>query len=181
MIVPAGIHGVIKIFSSLFLIGGLYLLIIYRSKPGKRPLAAKAAGLVSLVAAMLLPSIVRVPVVHWTAYRPEVMEQALKDAKPVALDFSADWCVPCIQLDEKTYSDPRVIQELERFVRVRADVTDMKSPKVQEILSRYEVESVPVLLFIDSQGREVRESRVDGFVEPEELVMILKSPRLKDL
>jgi len=83
--------------------------------------------------------------------------------KPVLVDFYADWCVSCKELERYTFSDPGVVAELERFVLLRADVT-ANDPRDRELMQgRFGIPGPPAILFFDTAGRELRGYRVIGF------------------
>lgn len=110
----------------------------------------------------------------WQAYQPEVLVRARREGKPVLMDFYADWCAPCIQLEETTWRDPRVEEATRPFVLVKVDLTDYESPRSQEIRSQFGVTGVPEILFLDAQGEELRFIRVLGYVGPEDLLHRLR-------
>jgi len=83
--------------------------------------------------------------------------------KPVLLDFYADWCVSCKELERYTFSDPTVIAELERFVRLRADVTANDTQDQALMQARFGIPGPPAILFFDTKGRELRGYRIIGF------------------
>jgi len=83
--------------------------------------------------------------------------------KPVLLDFYADWCVSCKELERYTFSDPTVVAELERFVLLRADVTANDAQDQALMQTRFGIPGPPAVLFFDPQGRELRGYRVIGF------------------
>ncbi len=82
--------------------------------------------------------------------------------RPVMLDFYADWCVSCKEL-EYTFSDPTVVAELDRFVLLRADVTANDEQDQALMQGRFDIPGPPAILFFDSKGRELRGYRVIGF------------------
>ncbi len=93
--------------------------------------------------------------------------------KKILLDFSAKWCAACKELEEKTFSDPRVQNALKEYVLIRADVT--KNEKQQKKLSKeYGVFGPPVIIFIDEQGNVEKAKTIVGFVEPEEFLKTLQ-------
>ena len=92
--------------------------------------------------------------------------------KKIMIDFAAQWCTACKELDEKTFSDSKVQEALKDYVLIRADVT--KNKKQQKELSKaYGVFGPPVVIFIDKNGNVEREKTIVGYVEPKEFLQIL--------
>jgi thioredoxin:protein disulfide reductase len=90
--------------------------------------------------------------------------------KPVIIDFFATWCIPCKELDEKTFSDAAVAKDLDRFTRIKADLTNGDDPLVKELTKRYAIVGVPTVVFIDSSGHEQQQLRLTGFEKPEQFL-----------
>jgi thiol:disulfide interchange protein DsbD len=84
------------------------------------------------------------------------------NGKPVLLDFYADWCVSCKEMDRFTFSDPHVANRLAGIQLLRADVT-ADSAEDKALLKRFGLFGPPGTIFFDSQGREVPGTRVIGF------------------
>ena len=92
--------------------------------------------------------------------------------KKIMIDFAAQWCTACKELDEKTFSDPKVQEALQDYVLIRADVT--KNGKQQKELSKaYGVFGPPVVIFVDENGNIERSKTIVGFVEPDEFLKTL--------
>ena len=106
--------------------------------------------------------------VQWQKYDSAAVMAST--GKPVIIDFFATWCIPCKELDEKTFSDARVAKELDRFTRIKADLTNGEDPQVQELTKRYGIVGVPTIVFIDSSGREQQQLRLTGFEKPEQFL-----------
>lgn len=104
------------------------------------------------------------PSIVWQNYDPAVLDWARQEERPVILEFSADWCPPCKELDQFTFSDQRVIDAAAPFVMVKADVTDWESPESEALKSQFGVTGVPEILFFDAEGNEIPEIRAIGFL-----------------
>ncbi|MCX7687211.1 MAG: thioredoxin family protein, partial [Fimbriimonadales bacterium] len=101
--------------------------------------------------------------IQWTPYSDALVEQARREGKPVVIDFTAEWCIACGELKEYTFTDPAVVKEAERFVRLVVDATRSGDPEVVRITRQYEVVGLPTVVFIGSDGRERRDLRLTGF------------------
>lgn len=105
--------------------------------------------------------------VQWQKYDASLIAQAKAAGKPVVIDFYADWCLPCKELDEKTFSNAEVIASLDGFVRVKADLTSPEDATTKALTSEYAILGVPTIVFIDAAGNENKDARLTGFEEPE--------------
>ncbi|MCS7064760.1 MAG: thioredoxin family protein, partial [Fimbriimonadales bacterium] len=101
--------------------------------------------------------------IHWEPYSEARLEQAIRERKPIIIDFTAAWCQACIELEEYTYTHPRVVRESERFVRLIVDATREDDPEVQRILQKHAVVGLPTVIFIGTDGQERRDLRLTGF------------------
>ena len=99
------------------------------------------------------------------------LEQALKQAaaqnKPAMLDFYADWCVSCIEMERKTFSDPDVQAALADTVLLKADVT-LNDAKDKALLDAFGLFGPPSILFFDRNGEEMPRFRLMGFLDADE-------------
>ncbi|MDZ7812719.1 MAG: protein-disulfide reductase DsbD [Ideonella sp.] len=91
------------------------------------------------------------------------LEGLLKAAgRPVMLDFYADWCVSCKEMERFTFSDPAVQARLSKALLLKADVT-ANSPDDKALLKRFHLFGPPGIIFFDPQGKEIPDVRVMGF------------------
>jgi thiol:disulfide interchange protein DsbD len=120
-------------------------------------------------AAFALPS-KRGAGVQWDQYDTKTLAAASSAGKPVVIDFYADWCLPCKELDANTFTDATVIQEMDRFVRVKADLTLADDPKAQALAKQYNVIGVPAIVFLDASGQEIRALRLNQYENAEKFL-----------
>lgn len=92
--------------------------------------------------------------------------------RPVMLDFYADWCVSCKEMERFTFSDPRVQQKLAGFTVLQADVT-ANSDDDKALLSRFKLFGPPGIIFFDAGGTEVSAVRIVGFQSADEFLRTL--------
>lgn len=154
-------------------IGGIYLGFIEDSgniKTGFRWLKY-AAGTGALIAGFMLFQNLQKENVQWQKYDASLIEQS---NKPVMLDFYADWCIPCIELDRKTFTDGRVIEETESFVRMKVDLTHFNSEQAEKLRQQYGIAGVPTIMFLNSEGNEIKDARVVGFLDPDNFLKRVK-------
>ena len=91
------------------------------------------------------------------------LDQRLQSAgRPVMLDFYADWCVSCKEMEARTFSDPAIHARLDKALLLRADVT-ANSDDDRALLKRFHLFGPPGIILFDAQGREVDAARVVGF------------------
>lgn len=104
----------------------------------------------------------------------EQLDAAIAGAtgKPMLLDFYADWCVSCKEMERFTFTDPRVAAKLAGFQLLRADVT-ANNDRDRALLKRFHLFGPPGTIFFDGQGREVPRTRVVGFESANQFLVTL--------
>jgi len=102
----------------------------------------------------------------WIWNETEGFTQAAAEGKPVMMDFWAEWCVACNELDHFTYNQPEILDLAEDFVSIKMDMTN-NSVENKAKLNKYEVFGMPTVIFFDSTGKELE--RFSGFISADDM------------
>jgi thiol:disulfide interchange protein DsbD len=158
------------------ILGGLYLGFLEPSGKGKKGLRRFqwAFGVIALVLGFLSANALREAGMSWEQFSEAKIAEAKKLNKPIVIDFYADWCIPCLELDRKTFTDPGVIAETKDFIRLKVDLTHFDSPESEALRKKFSIAGVPTIVFIDKRGHEVAASRVVGYIPPKEFLEKVK-------
>ena len=103
----------------------------------------------------------------------QFLAQAKEQKKIVLLDFYADWCISCKEMEINTFANPEVNEELQKFVLLQADVTK-NSVENQALLKRFGLFGPPGILIFDLNSEELKDQRVIGYMPPQRFVQRLK-------
>jgi thioredoxin:protein disulfide reductase len=114
------------------------------------------------------------PVVFTRVASMDELDRAISGARgrPVMLDFYADWCVSCKEMERYTFTDPQVSNRMAGVVKIQADVT-ANSAEHQKLLKRFRLFGPPGIVFFDREGREIEGLRVIGFQPAERFAKVL--------
>jgi thioredoxin:protein disulfide reductase len=172
--------GVLLVFVGVF--AGAFHAV--GEEPSRERMARKALGLAILLVGgfLLLAGVGRMTGIglpaarhgDWLIDDAAGLAQARSVGKPAVLDFWADWCGACKELDHNTWSDPEVRRELERFVAVKLDLTASNEANRAKLAS-YGVPGLPTVIFYDASGREA--TRFFGFKPPREVLDLMRRVR----
>jgi thiol:disulfide interchange protein DsbD len=187
----------------LLVVTGIYLRAIDPLPPAARPFErfAKGIGVLALVAGIAFlvgalsgsrdllqplsglrgnaPPADRAAAVAFTRISaPAELDRAVASSggRPVMLDFYADWCVSCKEMERYTFTDARVQERLAGLVKLQADVT-ANSADDQALLQRFRLFGPPGIIFFDREGREMAAARVIGFQPAERFAAVLDQVR----
>lgn len=105
---------------------------------------------------------------EWVKYSEEVLVQAEKEQKPVMIDFYADWCAACHELEEKTFSTDEFQQISKLFLLVKFDATE-DNEEIQRVLKKYDVKGLPTVIFINRNGVLLKDLTFTQFINMDEL------------
>jgi thiol:disulfide interchange protein DsbD len=94
--------------------------------------------------------------------------------KPVMLDFYAEWCVSCKEMERFTFSDPRVQAKLQDVVKFQVDVTNATNDD-RRFLKRFNLFGPPGIIFFDQNGNEIVSMRTVGFQQADRFLKTLET------
>ena len=169
------------LMAGVLVLGALYLLVVDRTGH-EQPTIDRVMRVLS--AAMLLAGVLMAPDLRshdaageaggghleWQPYDASSVQAAIAGGAPVIIDFYADWCAPCRELDEKTFSDQAVQDGLAEYGRFKVDLT-RSSEANQDLTTEYSVMGVPTVI-VFSGGEEI--FRITGFEPPERFLKRLQ-------
>ena len=154
---------------------GIHLGWVTRHKSGFRGFEWIKTGfvLVAMITTTTLLGawILQGPGIAWQSYAPELIREAKTINKPVIIDFFADWCRPCRELEDITFHDRDVVKQAEAgFVMIKVDLTRKGNSDQTQLLSQYNVKGVPTVIFIDGHGIERSDLRLVDFLPPDQFL-----------
>jgi thioredoxin:protein disulfide reductase len=190
VIVPLGAKPVVAASAILALIGVFLGAIHLSFKEGVAQAVLKAAGVLALVVALTIRT---APMPEVTAGAESMqwainfhadksgtadpfnalLENARTTCKPVMIDFFAEWCAACKELDAHTYTSPKVVAETNRFVAIKVDGTN-DHEVLDKLYERFGVQGLPTVAFVDARGTVMTNPKVTGFLPPDEFIAELR-------
>ncbi len=106
--------------------------------------------------------------IQWIPYSEKILQQAVSENKPVLVDFFAEWCAACHELEEKTYTKAEFIELSKQFVLVKVDATE-DTEDVQKILTQYNIKGLPTVVFVNRKGAILNDLTFTQFLDWNEL------------
>lgn len=121
----------------------------------------------------IIPSKVEKP--NWNVFDETAYQNSLNNNEKIVVDFYAEWCIPCKELDKLTFSNEKVLEEFKNFKLYKVDMTQTLSAENENLRKKFNIVGMPTVLIINSKGEEVK--RVTGFVNAEEFLSYLKQAK----
>lgn len=166
------------VFVAFFILSAIYLIFWESGRTKARQFAWVLRGLG--VAAAVVGVIIAIPKdtaagINWQPYSEQALAQAQREGKGVIIDTYADWCIPCKELDQLTFTDPAVRREAERFVTLKLDLTKNEpDTDAGRARKKFGIVGVPTIIFLDPSGREQKNTRLEGFEKPDAFIARMK-------
>lgn len=180
----------------IMLVGGIYLAWIEPSKIGGKffPVLRQAVGILFFIGALIfafqgiqgyvqeslqkavLPSAAedKGERIQWVPYSELKIGEAVGQGRPLLLDFYADWCIPCKELDKLTFSQPEVVEMSRKFTMLKVDLTSSRNLEANRLKKKFQIKGVPTLVLLNPDGSEAEDLRVVGFIKKEKLLSYME-------
>jgi thiol:disulfide interchange protein DsbD len=161
----------------IVLVVGLVAILV-RGYGLRWPVRVGVAALLGAIALFFVPRTL-------SGWQPYPMGAGLAAASGTAagtgraavIDFSAEWCLPCLELEKRTFSDERVRKALEGRDLYKADLTKIGSPESVALAERYGILGVPTVIFLDASGQEQKDVRLVGFEDADAFLKRIERAR----
>ena len=160
----------------VMVLGGLWLGWIERTRgrgPGFRWFK-RAFGTLAAIAGVAILMTTPTGGIEFRPADAAAVRTAVASGRPVLLEFSADWCVPCHELERATFSDRAVIAASRDFHAFKIDLTRLDSPEARAWQSEWKVKGVPTVIFVGADGTEIPGLRVEGFIPPQPFLELMR-------
>lgn len=174
----------------IFLVLGLFTnLLNYLPKSGrwmnrfKALLGTLILGVLAYYLSLLLPNnwfgfqekssgsyVEQVKNPEWKTYSDELYAKAISEGRPIIIDFYADWCAACHELDQKTFSQASVKELGKNFVLLRFDATQ-DSPQMDAFKKKYMILGLPTVVFYSTSGQWRKDLTLTEFENPEKFLL----------
>lgn len=113
--------------------------------------------------------------IQWIKNEAAALTLSKKQKKPLFIDFRADWCLPCLQMEQSTYLDQDLIKLLNQdFISLQIDLTE-SSTESKKMMLKYGVSALPKIIFLSPEGEQLTAHTLHGYVKTPEFIKTLQS------
>ncbi len=166
------------VFIGFFAASAVYLLFweAGRTKPRQFGWVLRTIGVAAAVVAivMALPKKIEAEI-PWQPYSEQALAEARKAGQGVIIDTFADWCIPCKELDQSTFTNAEVKRDAERFVTLKLNLTRSDAgSEASRAKGQFGIRGVPTVIFLDGSGKERAELRLEGYEKPNAFLSRMK-------
>jgi thiol:disulfide interchange protein DsbD len=149
--------GTVVAVAAGLLLGAVHLSFSAGTRPALRKAVGTAltvAGIFAFINYLLTPEIH----IEWLRSEPAAVAAARTEGKPMLVDFMADWCLPCQEMDVKVFGRPDVAQTLADFVLLRIDLSrENEDDSLAPIKAKYHVQTLPAVRVATPDGNILAE------------------------
>jgi thioredoxin:protein disulfide reductase len=153
--------------TAMVLVGGGIGAVHLTFHDGWKAVLRKGAGVALAVTGLFaITNYVLTPKVAlaWLRAEPEATQLARASGRPLVVDFMADWCLPCKEMDVKVFSHPDVVAELSEFTLLRVDLSrEDEDAALAAVKAKYDVNTLPAVRVVSAEGQIVQ--RFDTIVD----------------
>lgn len=110
---------------------------------------------------------------NWQVFKAESLSEAKQKHQVTIIDFSADWCGACKELEKYTFTNEKIIEESQKFALLRVDATE-ETPALTQLKNEYKIVGLPTMIFIDANGQVDESMTLTGFEEAPEFLKRMK-------
>ncbi|MBN2011678.1 thioredoxin fold domain-containing protein [candidate division KSB1 bacterium] len=104
------------------------------------------------------------PAIRWVHYDGQSLAELQSNKTPVIIDFYADWCAPCKQMDRETFVDDVIVEKAKSFTMIKVDCTS-PDKNTRTFMQTFNITGMPTFVFLTSAGNELSELREIGYVD----------------
>ena len=151
-------------------LGVAIVVILVRGLGLAWPVRVGVAALFLAIAIFFVPRTLS----GWQPYDPA---KSAASGRPAVIDFSAEWCLPCLELEKRTFSDERVRKALAGRDLYKADMTKVASDETLALAQKFGILGVPTVIFLDASGQERQELRLVGFEDADAFLKRIEKAR----
>ena len=103
--------------------------------------------------------------INWILYNEKIIEEAKREGRPIIIDFYADWCFSCRELEKRLFYRSDVVEMSKKFLMVKVDLTK-PLPEQKELLRKFDIKGVPTIVFITKD----KVTKLEGKIKEEEFI-----------
>ena len=153
------------------------IFLLFFDKSSNQPVVIKRFKVIFSLLIIVLSVYIIFPsktsAAEWSAYSESAYNSSKANNEKMIIDFYADWCIPCKELDKVTFSNPKVKEKLREFSTYKVDMTETMNERTESLRNKFNIAVMPTVILINSKGEEVQ--RLTGFVGADEFLKIINS------
>ncbi len=110
--------------------------------------------------------------IEWRTDIDKAFAEAKEKNLPIMVDFSAEWCAACHEIDKHVFHDPKFLEAIKHYIPLRLDVT-AENAENEAKLKKFKVYSLPSIVFVKPEGIILDEPRINGFIPTNDFLKVM--------